>query len=85
MQKIGEETGTNVIGCGFDTIKRVAFFTLNGKVLFVTKIEWDERASISALIGLREYHDILINYGDSPFEFDITQNTKFDKKECCIC
>ncbi|KAL7715276.1 B30.2/SPRY domain-containing protein [Entamoeba marina] len=64
----GEKNGEkNVVGCGYNTITKEVFYTINGTKLQPIKVSYE---NMSAAIGLSKFDSVTINYGDNPFVFD---------------
>jgi hypothetical protein len=74
----------DTVGCGIDYIARGIFFTLNGKFMGYgwkqIDVEFLEN-NLYAVVGIDTNDDISINYGDKPFEFDLTE---FTSKHICM-
>ncbi|KAL7722038.1 B30.2/SPRY domain-containing protein [Entamoeba marina] len=58
----------NVAGCGYNQLTQKVFFTVNGIKYEEIDCNWDY---ISAALAVDEFDSININYGDSPFVFNI--------------
>ena len=56
----------NIVGCGFDKLKREFFFTFNGKLVKSIKTDY---STISAAITITKMTEIIINDGQKPFKF----------------
>ncbi|EKE39165.1 SPRY domain containing protein [Entamoeba nuttalli P19] len=69
-----QKNGHNIIGCGYDTISKSVFFTFNGEKL--KSIKMDDTIPISAVIVVEMFNKITINYGDTPFKFDLLEEIK---------
>ncbi|ELP92876.1 hypothetical protein EIN_508770 [Entamoeba invadens IP1] len=74
----GEKAGeTNIIGVGVEKItennRNTVFFTCNGNIVFQTHFDANH---IDAAIGLNIFNKITINYGETPFKFDLNKLKK---------
>ncbi|KAL7717757.1 B30.2/SPRY domain-containing protein [Entamoeba marina] len=61
---------TNVIGCGHIKHSNLVFFTCNGKKF--NSIEWNSECGYAA-ISIESPITIDVNYGNSPFKFDLVK------------
>ncbi|KAL7714051.1 B30.2/SPRY domain-containing protein [Entamoeba marina] len=66
--KYGEEDINHIVGCGFNTITNEIFFVCDGIQLESTKVEWED---ISSIITIEDFEELRINYGETPFKFDL--------------
>ena len=63
------ENENHVVGCGYDCEKQEVFFTRDG-IKNMQTIHW-EIDSLFAAIGLSDFREFEINYGNKPFMFDL--------------
>jgi hypothetical protein len=68
----------DTVGCGIDYISRGIFFTLNGNFLGYgwkqIDVEFLEN-NLYGVVGIDTNDPVSVNYGDSPFQFDLTNFT----------
>jgi hypothetical protein len=68
----------DTVGCGIDYVSRGIFFTLNGKFLGYgwkqIDVEFLEN-NLYGVVGIDTNDPVSVNYGDSPFQFDLTNFT----------
>ncbi|KAL7715285.1 B30.2/SPRY domain-containing protein [Entamoeba marina] len=68
--KYGEEDENHVVGCGFNTSTNEAFFVCDGVKLKSKKITWK---NIASEITIEDFEEFSINYGETPFVFDLAK------------
>ncbi|KAL7719538.1 B30.2/SPRY domain-containing protein [Entamoeba marina] len=71
--RYNEENKKRVIGCGFNTKTKKSFFVENGCKLESFEVSW---SNISASITVSYFTRMHINYGESPFVFDLEKEIK---------
>ena len=66
-----DKNGHNVVGCGIDLVNMKAFFTFNGKRLKDIDLNNMKMTFLCAVIVVEQFGELTINYGDTPFTFDL--------------
>lgn len=91
IRRFGPSFGQgDTIGCGIDYVKRGIFFTLNGAFLGYAWTGVDKKflkKELFPTIGVDANWPIQCNFGERPFEFDLTSVVKAHKeivKESCV-
>ncbi|KAL7719722.1 B30.2/SPRY domain-containing protein [Entamoeba marina] len=64
----GNENETHVIGCAYNTLTKQAFYVLDGVEMNPFDIIWN---NISAGLTILDLEELCINYGETPFVFDL--------------
>ncbi|KAL7719870.1 B30.2/SPRY domain-containing protein [Entamoeba marina] len=90
----GKNGEKNIVGCGYNTLTHEIFYTMNGTKLNPRKAVYNH---VSAAIGLEDFDPITINYGNTPFVFDLfgemekykdmeelEEDESEDREECVI-
>eukprot|EP00980_Cylindrotheca_fusiformis_P016766 scaffold5048_cov121-Cylindrotheca_fusiformis.AAC.17 len=80
VERFGPCFGTgDTVGCGIDYMARGIFFTLNGNFLGYgwTQIDVEFLENkLYGVVGIDTNDPVSVNYGTSPFQFDLTKFTK---------
>ena len=79
-----EEDVINVIGCGYYIDKHELFYTENGKFICSIPCKFE---SISVAIGIQNFNELSLNYGNEPFLYDfndILRKNNNEKDDKCI-